>query len=51
VNRPTVSIAGSVITYTGTLQSSATVNGTFTDVAGASSPYTVTATGFYRTRN
>jgi hypothetical protein len=51
VNRPTVAIAGSSITYSGTLQSSATVNGTFTDVAGASSPYTVTATGFYRTRN
>jgi hypothetical protein len=51
VNRPTIAIAGASITYSGTLQSSATVNGTFTDVAGASSPYTVTATGFYRTRN
>jgi hypothetical protein len=43
------------ITYTGTLQSSATVNGTYNDVNGASSPYTV-PTGsatmqFYRARN
>jgi hypothetical protein len=53
----TVGIARSgssaVITYTGTLQSSATVNGTYTDVPGATSPYTV-PTGaaqaqFYRT--
>jgi len=41
------------ITYTGTLQSSLTVNGTFTDVTGATNPYTPTATGpqtFYRAR-
>jgi len=41
------------ITYTGTLQSSATVNGTYQDVSGATSPYTVdTSKGpqvFYRT--
>ncbi len=42
---PTISISkqgGSyVITYTGVLVSSATVNGTYQPVAGASSPYTV----------
>jgi len=42
-----------VITYTGTLESSATVNGTYSNVPGATSPYTV-PTGaapaqFYRT--
>ncbi len=39
------------ITYTGTLQSSDTVNGTYTDVTGASSPYAVPTTApakFYR---
>lgn len=45
---------GIEITYQGTLQSSATVNGTFTDVAGAKSPYTVTtlsgAAQFYRAK-
>lgn len=43
------------ITYTGTLQSSATASGGYTDVSGASSPFTVpTTTGtqqFYRARN
>jgi len=42
---PTLSIARNganiVITYTGTLHSSATVNGTYLPVAGATSPYTV----------
>ncbi len=45
--------ANVVITYTGTLQSSATVNGTYTDVSGAISPYTTsTAAGpvFFRAR-
>jgi hypothetical protein len=58
VERPTMSIGkeGSAwkITYTGTLQSSATANGTYTDVTGAASPYTVdTTTGnkFFRARN
>lgn len=40
-----------VITYTGTLFSSPTVNGTYTAVSGASSPYTVPSTtgaAFYR---
>ena len=49
---PTISIdAAGVITYTGTLQSSDTVNGTYSAVTGASSPYTVPKTGsakFYR---
>ena len=56
---PTLSLstAGGVsrITYTGTLQSAATVNGTYQPVAGASSPYTVpTGTAvrmFYRSSN
>ena len=40
-----------VITYEGKLQGSDTVNGAYTDVAGATSPYTVTTSGggkFYR---
>jgi hypothetical protein len=57
--RPTLSIGFQggvwVITYTGTLQSSATVNGTYGNVAGAASPYTVpTGSGgmrFYRSSN
>lgn len=55
---PTISIvkaeAGSVITFVGTLQSSDTVNGSYADVAGATSPYTVpagTTAKFYRARN
>jgi hypothetical protein len=56
---PTLSIARQggvwVITYTGTLKSSATVNGTYSNVPGASSPYTVpTGSGamqFYRSSN
>jgi hypothetical protein len=43
---PTISISNSgggvTITYTGTLQSSPTVNGTFSPVQGATSPYPVT---------
>jgi hypothetical protein len=53
---PVISIArtdGTVtITYTGTLQSATTVQGPYSAVAGASSPYTVpnpTDTKFYRT--
>jgi hypothetical protein len=53
---PTVTISQSggtiTITFTGTkLQQSTTVNGTYSDVAGATSPYTVTKSGaatFYR---
>lgn len=44
--------ADGVITYSGVLQSSETVNGTYAPVAGATSPYTVPKTGpamFYRT--
>jgi hypothetical protein len=56
VAAPTISIgkqgASTVITYTGVLRSSATVNGAYTAVAGASSPYTVPTTStpalFYR---
>ncbi|MHB1306054.1 MAG: immunoglobulin domain-containing protein [Limisphaerales bacterium] len=52
VTTPTVSIsAAGIITYTGVLQSSATVNGTYAPVAGAVSPYTAPKTGaamFYR---
>ncbi|MBN9690259.1 MAG: Ig-like domain-containing protein [Verrucomicrobia bacterium] len=40
---PTISIQGSTITYTGTLQSSTTLGGTYAPVAGASSPYTIPA--------
>jgi hypothetical protein len=45
--------ANVVVTYTGTLQSADTVNGTYTDVSGATSPYSVPATGsskFFRAR-
>jgi len=41
------------ITFTGTLQSSPTADGTYSPVAGATSPYTVTGggqTGFYRSK-
>ncbi len=43
------------ITYTGTLQSTTSITGQFTDVPGAASPYTVPVTSgtmqFYRARN
>jgi hypothetical protein len=53
---PTVSVSRSggtvTITFSGTLQSSATVNGTYANVPGAASPYTVptgaAAAQFYR---
>jgi hypothetical protein len=49
VSNPTLSVGmvgGSVvITYTGTLNSSTSVNGAYTPVAGATSPYTVPNTG------
>jgi hypothetical protein len=55
---PSLSIAWvagkAVITYQGTLASASVVNGTYTDVAGATSPYTVPAgskTTFYRAHN
>ena len=45
VTRPTVSVSRSggtvTITYSGTLQSSSTVNGTYVNVPGATSPYPV----------
>ncbi len=58
VEPPTLSLSKSgttyTITFTGTLQSSDTVNGTYSDVAGATSPYTVTTSGsqkFFRAKN
>jgi hypothetical protein len=49
---PLLSISGSTITFSGRLLSSATVNGTYLPVAGATSPYTVPAptvgNNFYR---
>ncbi len=36
------------IEFIGTLVYSATVNGTYEAVAGATSPYTATQTGFYQ---
>ncbi|MBL9126765.1 MAG: hypothetical protein JNL97_03915 [Verrucomicrobiales bacterium] len=54
---PTIAIArgaaGAQITYTGSLQSATDVKGPYTDVAGASSPYTVPAGAnrFFRSRN
>jgi hypothetical protein len=57
-SRPTLSVGLQggkvVITFTGTLTSSTTVNGTYAPVAGAASPYTVPSTtgaGFYKTHN
>jgi hypothetical protein len=57
VPTPTLAIgrqAGNVvITYTGTLQSADQINGPWTDVAGASSPYSTTpsaAQRYYRSR-
>lgn len=51
---PTISISsGGIITYTGTLESSATVNGGYAPVTGATSPYTAPKTGgamFYRSK-
>jgi hypothetical protein len=51
---PTISFdAQGRIVYAGTLQSSPTFNGTYTDVSGATSPYTINpsgAAGFFRTR-
>ncbi len=59
VSLPTVSVTNGgteiVLTYTGTLESSDTVNGTYTPVAGATSPlhvpFSTGAAKFYRTRN
>jgi hypothetical protein len=54
---PSISIVNTggaiTINYVGVLQASDTVNGTYTDVAGSSSPYTVSSPGaakFYRAR-
>jgi len=55
---PTLSVSRSggniIITYTGVLQSSTIVTGSYTDVVGATSPYSTPATGperYYRARN
>ena len=51
-----ISLTGATVTVTwpsGTLQESGTIDGTFTDVAGATSPATITVTGaakFYRVK-
>lgn len=54
---PTISVArngaNAVITYTGTLQSADTVNGAYTDVAGATSPHSTATSGgakFFRSK-
>jgi hypothetical protein len=59
VSSPTVSVSKNatevILTFTGTLESSDTVNGTYTPVAGATSPlhvpFATAAAKFYRTRN
>jgi hypothetical protein len=55
VSKPTLSVArsatGVTITFTGRLQSAATVNGPYADVAGATSPANISSAGaaaFYR---
>ena len=53
---PTLSLSGTVLTYTAPLQSSTTLNGTYTAVQGATSPYTIPANVpggavYYRTSN
>lgn len=51
VPNPTIAIDGSTITFTGALESSATANGGYTPVEGATSPYVVpagTEVRFYR---
>gem|GEM_PF-758306 len=56
--KPTLAVrkvaTGIEVTYQGTLQSAAAVNGPYTDVSGATSPHTSATTGapkFYRARN
>jgi len=51
---PTVSIQGSTVTFTGKLQEATSLNGPFTDVSGATSPYQVPVGSqikFYRASN
>lgn len=49
---PTIQLAvtqtGLTITYTGVLQSSTSLNGTFADVPGANSPHTMDTAGAAR---
>jgi hypothetical protein len=56
--KPTLSVkrnaAGVEVTYQGTLQSATTVNGPYTDVSGATSPYSSPTSGapkYFRARN
>ena len=52
--KPAVSIQGSTVTFTGKLQEADTLTGTFKDVSGATSPYTIPAGSqikFYRASN
>jgi len=44
-NQPTIGVSGVVITYTGVLRSSPNVNGPYTPVSGATSPYTIPSAG------
>ncbi|MFN0066935.1 MAG: hypothetical protein ACKVYV_04785 [Limisphaerales bacterium] len=51
---PTISISGSSITFTGTLQAADQVKGTYADVPGAASPYPLPSgktSQFFRSRN
>jgi hypothetical protein len=51
---PTVSVQGSKVTFTGKLQEAASLNGPFTDVSGATSPYQIPVGSqikFYRASN
>jgi hypothetical protein len=52
--KPAVSIQGSTVTFTGKLQAAASLNGPFTEVQGATSPYQISAGSeirFYRASN
>jgi hypothetical protein len=52
--KPAVSIQGSTVTFTGKLQEAASLNGPFTEVQGATSPYTIPVGSeirFYRASN
>ena len=52
--KPTISIQGTKVTFTGKLQEATTLNGAFTDVPGATSPYQIpmgSQIKFYRSSN
>ena len=51
---PVISINGSTITFTGKLQGTDTLGGAFSEIANATSPYTIpaeTSVRFYRASN